>query len=218
VTDKKIATSYLVKRFMEGVPLTGLGRHLAWTSQVPARWMCRLGLELPETQAEARRAHVLDVVQQFDFSTTLAEGLLTKADRAGMGAALELRAPFLDTGVSEFAQGLPPGERVNGLTTKVFLKRFARRYLSPSVIHQRKRGLSVPLAPWLRGPLRDWALALLVSPKLETAGINPAAAAALFAEHEARKSDLARAAWTILVLSIWLDRLAEIRRMRKGAA
>lgn len=218
VTDKKVATSYLVKRFIEGVPLTGLRRHLAWTSQVPARWLDRLGLSTSDTQADAHPAHVLDVVQQFDFSTTLAEGLLTKADRAGMGAALELRAPFLDAGVLEFAQGLPPGERVHGLTTKVFLKRFARRYLPTSVIHRRKRGLSVPLASWLRGPLREWARALLASPALAAAGLDPAAAVALLDDHDARKSDLARAAWTILVLSIWLDRLAEVRRLRKGAA
>ena len=85
-------------------------------------------------------------MQQSDFETTLAEGLLTKADRAGMGCALELRAPFLDVGVMEFAASLPPAERVSGLTTKTFLKRYARRYLPDSLIDRRKRGLSVPLA------------------------------------------------------------------------
>jgi len=52
--------------------------------------------------------NILDVVQQNDCETTLAEGLLTKADRAGMGCALELRAPFLDVGVMEFAATLAP--------------------------------------------------------------------------------------------------------------
>src|SRR5262249_49492463 len=87
----------------------------------------------------------LDQVQRFDLEILLAEGLMTKADRAGMHSALELRAPFLDVRVMEFAATLPVRERARGFQTKVFLKRFAARYLSADVVHRKKRGLSVPL-------------------------------------------------------------------------
>ena len=70
----------------------------------------------------------------------------------------------------------------------------------------------MPLAAWLRGPLQDWTRSLLASPRLETAGIDPRAAIAILDEHCARKADRARAVWTIVVLSVWLDWLAEIRR------
>jgi asparagine synthase (glutamine-hydrolysing) len=166
----------------------------------------------PPLPAGAGDGDILDVVQRSDFETTLAEGLLTKADRAGMGCALELRAPFLDVDVMKFAAGLPPSERVRGFTTKVFLKRYARRYLPKSLIERRKRGLSVPLASWLRGPLHDWTRALLESPRLASAGIDARAASAILDEHRARTADRARAVWTIVVLSVWLDWLAEIRR------
>jgi asparagine synthase (glutamine-hydrolysing) len=129
-----------------------------------------------------------------------------------MLSALELRAPFLDVDVMNFAAGLPPAERVSGLTTKAFLKRYARRYVPASLVDRRKRGLSVPLAAWLRGPLHDWTRALLSSPRLESAGIDARAAIAILDEHRARKADRARAVWTIVVLSVWLDWLAEIRR------
>ena len=151
-------------------------------------------------------------MQQSDFETTLAEGLLTKADRAGMGCALELRAPFLDVGVMEFAAKLPPEERVHRLKTKAFLKRYARRYLPGSLIDRRKRGLSVPLASWLRGPLYDWTHDLLASPLLATVGVDSAAAIAILDEHRARKADRARAIWTIVVLSVWLNWLADVRK------
>jgi asparagine synthase (glutamine-hydrolysing) len=218
VTDRKVAASYLLKRFVEADGLTGLRRHRAWTSQVPACWLEAMGVAPAAGGDAAEPGHLLDIVQRHDFSTTLAEGLLTKADRAGMGAALELRAPFLDAGVLDFARGLPPHERVHGLTSKVFLKRFARRYLPASLIRRKKRGLSVPLSAWLRGPLRDWTRGLLSSPKLATVGIDPAGAIALFEDHCARRSDLARPAWTIAVLSIWLNQLEETRRNRKGAS
>ncbi len=70
----------------------------------------------------------------------------------------------------------------------------------------------MPLAAWLRGPLHDWTRALLGSPRLASAGIDSRAALAILDEHRARKADRARAVWTLVVLSAWLDWLAEIRR------
>jgi asparagine synthase (glutamine-hydrolysing) len=213
VSDKKVTISYLLKRFVEGDEFAGLGRHLVWTSQIPPPLLTALGVASQSPISERETAgHILDVVQQSDFETTLAEGLLTKADRAGMGCALELRAPFLDVGVMEFAAGLPPDERVHRVTTKTFLKRYARRYLPGSLIDRRKRGLSVPLASWLRGPLYDWTRDLLASPRLSSVGVDSSAALAILDEHRARKADRARAVWTIVVLSVWLNWLAEVRK------
>ena len=219
VSDKKVTISYLLKRFIEGNEFSGLSRHLVWTSQIPPPLLTALGVaNLAPTSEPATGAHILDVVQQCDFETTLAEGLLTKADRAGMGCALELRAPFLDVGVMEFAAKLPPDARVRRLTTKAFLKRYARRYLPGSLIDRRKRGLSVPLASWLRDPLYDWARGLLASPRLAGVGVDSAAAVAILDEHRARRADRARAIWTILVLSVWLDWLADVRTPIAGRA
>jgi len=148
---------------------------------------------------------VLDRVQQHDLETSLAEGLLTKADRASMHFALELRAPFLDRDVMELAAHLRDEQRVRGFATKVFLKRYASRYLPRWVVHRRKRGLSVPLASWLRGPLRGWAEERLTSGRLDAAGIDEKAAGALFGEHLRRERDHARALWTLVVLAEWLD-------------
>jgi len=219
VSDRKVTTSYLLKRFIEGDGFTGLARHLVWTSQIPPRLLEALGVAAETASPESASGRsILDVLQQNDCETTLAEGLLTKADRAGMGCALELRAPFLDVGVMEFAATLPPAARVSGLTTKTFLKRYARRYLPGSLITRRKRGLSVPLASWLRGPLYDWTRGLLTSARLGSAGIDARAAVAILDEHRARRADRARAVWTIAVLSVWLDWLAEVRRPLKEAS
>ncbi|HEX4825946.1 MAG TPA: asparagine synthase (glutamine-hydrolyzing) [Candidatus Polarisedimenticolaceae bacterium] len=210
VSDKKITVSYLLKRFVEGDAYSGLARHLVWTSQIAPHLLRSLGVP-PEPAIGDGGGDILDVVQCSDFETTLAEGLLTKADRAGMGCALELRAPFLDLDVLRFASALPATDRVRGFTTKVFLKRFARRYLPVSLIERRKRGLSVPLASWLRGPLYDWTRERLASSRLEAVGLDSRAAVAILDEHRARKADRARAIWTIVVLSVWLEWLAGVR-------
>jgi asparagine synthase (glutamine-hydrolysing) len=122
-----------------------------------------------------------------------------------MRYAIELRAPYLDVDVMEFAARLPAKERVRGFETKVFLKRFAERYLPKSTVHRRKRGLSVPLARWLRDPLYDWARARLGAEWLEVAGVRPGAALELLEEHRQRRADFSRALWTLIVLSEWIE-------------
>jgi asparagine synthase (glutamine-hydrolysing) len=230
-SDKKVTLSFLLKRFVAGEGLEGLQRHLLWTSNIAPETLARLGFPAPAAAAPpvadgggwdaAPAGSVLDRVQQHDLETSLAEGLLTKADRASMHFALELRAPFLDRDVMELAARLRDEQRVRGLATKVFLKRYASRYLPRWVVHRRKRGLSVPLASWLRGPLRGWAEERLTSGRLDAAGIDEQAAGALLGEHLRRERDHARALWTLVVLAEWLDwaaGLATIAEPRLAAA
>ena len=208
-SEKKVTISFLLKRFVQGADLDGRARHCLWASNIAPALLKRLGVAPAEVESEeAAEGYLLDQVQRWDLETTLAEGLLTKADRSSMSSALELRAPFLDEGVMAFAESLPLAARVRGLTTKVFLKRYALRYLPKEIVHRRKRGLSVPVGRWLRGPLRDWAGAALASGRLERVGISSIAAQSLLTEHCERRADHARALWTLLVLSEWLDWLA----------
>ena len=212
-SERKVAVSYLLKRFVDGADLDGMERHRLWTSQIPPVLLRRLGVEIdeaPRARSAAGeecggKALLLDLVQQHDLETTLAEGLLTKADRAGMGSGLELRAPFLDRGVMEFAATLPAESRVRGFRTKVFLKEYALRYLPARIVHRRKRGLSVPLAGWLRGPLNEWARSRLDSQHLAASGIDTRAAIAILREHCEARADHARALWTLIVLSEWRE-------------
>jgi asparagine synthase (glutamine-hydrolysing) len=202
-SDKKVTLSFLLKKFVAGAEMDGLERHALWVSALPPDLIRRLGPEPPAPDAE-RRESILDTVQLYDLEHSLAEGLLTKADRASMTSAVELRAPFLDRAVMEFAATLPESERVRGVTTKAFLKRFALRYLPRNVVHRKKRGLSVPLARWLREDLHDWAAERLGDPGLAATGIRPEAALALLQEHVERRADHARAIWALAVLAEWL--------------
>jgi asparagine synthase (glutamine-hydrolysing) len=213
VSDKKVTISFLLKRFVQGSELDGVSRHQLWTSVIPPALLQRLGIEQTAAHHEKRQDCVLlDAVQEMDLETLLAEGLLTEKDRGSMSSALELRSPFLDKDVMEFAATLPVKERVRGLTTKVFLKRYALRYLPESIVNRKKRGLSVPLASWLHGPLYEYALLRLRSPLLAEVGIRPEAALELLEEHRQRVADHARSLWTIIVLSEWLDWAEEALR------
>ena len=209
-SDKKVTIAFLLKRFILGDELDFLGRHILWTSSISPTILKRLGVTPPlMTHSIYSSTEMLNRLQQHDLETSLAEGLLTKADRASMKSALELRAPFLDQEVMEFAATLPENERVQQIKTKVFLKEYALRYLPKEIVYRKKRGLSVPLSSWLREPLYDWAKAKLTSPLLERVGVNPLVAIQLLQEHTQRKADHARPIWTLCVLSEWLEWVSE---------
>jgi len=87
-----------------------------------------------------------------DFKTTLVDDYLVKVDRASMLASLEVRAPFLDRGVIEFAFGrVPDALRANATERKILLRRLAQRLLPPGFDFNRKQGFTMPLAAWFRG-------------------------------------------------------------------
>jgi asparagine synthase (glutamine-hydrolysing) len=205
-TERKVTISFLLKRFVSGMELDGLARHQSWISNIPPPLLQRLtGEPAGFVNPELEEGCLLDRLQQWDLENTLAEGLLTKADRSSMSSSLELRAPFLDEAVMEFSKLLLPEDRVKRVQTKVFLKRYASRYLPNDIVYRRKRGLSVPIGAWLRGPLREWAEATLNDKCLERVGIRVTAVQELLAEHISNRADHARALWTLIVLSEWLD-------------
>jgi asparagine synthase (glutamine-hydrolysing) len=209
VSEKKMTVSYLLKRFVQGAKLDGMTRHELWMSNIPPAVLTRLGISSLDSRANSNgEGLLLDRVQRWDLENSLAEGLLTKADRASMTSALELRAPFLDESVMAFAASLPVADRVRNFSTKIFLKNYALRYLPKSIVHRRKRGLSVPIGRWLRGPLREWAAAALGNGRLEQIGVRPAVALELLSEHCRKEADHARSLWTLIVLSVWLDWVA----------
>ncbi|MBU1109686.1 MAG: asparagine synthase (glutamine-hydrolyzing) [Candidatus Riflebacteria bacterium] len=109
-----------------------------------------------------RTVHNDDLIERYtrtDFSNYMAEDILVKVDRASMLNSIELRAPFLDYRMIEFAYGkLPSSLKANSQQKKIFLKRVAKRLLPEKLDIQRKQGFSIPLQQWLQKP--EWNTAI----------------------------------------------------------
>ena len=103
------------------------------------------------------RGEFLDRVIRTDFRTYLPEDILVKVDRAAMRNSLEVRAPFLDAEMLEFAWGkVPVRLKGAGDARKILPKALASKLLPAAFDRQRKQGFTIPLASWLRqGPFRD---------------------------------------------------------------
>jgi asparagine synthase (glutamine-hydrolysing) len=98
-----------------------------------------------------------------DLKTWLPDDLLTKADRMTMAHSLELRVPFLDHHLVEFAARLPRHLKIRGNTTKYLLKRWAERLLPREIVHRTKKGFPVPTRSWFRGDLQGFAREVLLA-------------------------------------------------------
>jgi asparagine synthase (glutamine-hydrolysing) len=108
---------------------------------------------------------LLDQMQYLDTKTSLADDLLVKADRITMGNSLELRVPFLDHVLLEFAASLPPAFKVNGLKTKRILKEAFGNKIPKEILERKKVGFPIPIARWVQTELRGQVHEVLLSQK-----------------------------------------------------
>jgi asparagine synthase (glutamine-hydrolysing) len=148
-------------------------------------------------------------MQLFDTATYLPDDILQKVDRASMAVSLEVRPPLLDHRVVEFAWRLPRHLRVRASESKWLLRRVLDRYVPRELVERPKMGFGVPLASWLRGPLRDWAEDLLDPQKLGGGYLDVKAVRALWSDHVDGGRNWAYALWTILMFEAWRRRWAD---------
>lgn len=143
-------------------------------------------------------------MRRWDLGQYLPDDLLVKVDRAAMSAGLESRAPFLDHRVVELALALPEHVLVRGGTGKWLLRQVLDRYVPRALIERPKAGFEVPLAEWLRGPLRPWAESLLERASVARAGLlDPLVVERAWREHLDGSFDRAQLLWNALMLQAW---------------
>lgn len=161
----------------------------------------------PPGRLEGARA-LLDECMLWDGLRYLPDDNLVKVDRASMAVALEMRVPLLDRRVVEYAWHLPLSMKVRDGRSKWILRRLLDRYVPPVLMDRPKSGFSVPVDDWLRGPLRDWADALLVPERLAGEGLLDAdAISRRWREHLGGRRNHGLALWTVLMFEAWYEAL-----------
>jgi len=226
VKTKNLSLDFKAMRFVTGAKFDEVARHHVWFGSFTPDEQEQLlsSAALSETDgdiyAQARRmaeecdgSDIVARMQSLDTRLYLAEDILTKVDRASMAVSLEVRAPFLDPRVAEFAASLPSSYKLRGHKTKYILKKAVAGMLPGFVTRRGKKGFGVPVAEWLKFKLKPLARDLLSPERVRRAGVfNPEYVSRLQDEHERGVANHRKLLWTLLMFELWHESFIETPR------
>lgn len=170
----------------------------------PERSRYRLGV-FRELYARAQGFPELNQMLSVDLQTWLPNDLLVKADKMTMAASIELRVPFLDHFVVEFAGSLPCSLKIRDGQSKYLLKELMRKRLPAEILGARKRGFPIPLCQWLRGELFPVAQSWLLDSPLLSEFLVRQEMEKLLELHYSGRADLNNEIYGLATLAVWHD-------------
>jgi asparagine synthase (glutamine-hydrolysing) len=216
VSDDKISLEYKLKRWIEGSWLDPDEAHFFWNGTFSRQQRDRIcdghagepgGLKGLVDQIGLKKAGTVERYLAVDQQYYLPDDILYKTDRMSMAHSLEVRPPFLDHRIVEFAAGLPARFKIHGLKQKYILRELMRGKLPPSVLDRKKTGFDIPTHDWFRGPLRRLLLDTLTPEAIRATGIFDARAIGeLVADHMERRINIGYHLWGLLTLFLWMNR------------
>jgi asparagine synthase (glutamine-hydrolysing) len=187
--------------------LDDLFRSVTSTHQDPAGLTRQKSHEPDHLLALLRELPPLDAASRMmlaDTLTYLPDDILTKVDRCSMAVGLESRVPLLDHRLVEFAWQLPMHMKIREGRSKWILRQVLGRYVPPALFERPKTGFDLPIAQWLRGPLREWAIDTLAPESLRRAGLfDPPQVRRLLDAHLSGRSNNRDILWALLMFETW---------------
>ncbi len=181
VSDEKIGLEYKIKRFLGGSLLLADEAHFYWNGTFSQSEQRELGLKSATESLEGlvrgtprptlAAVEILNRYLFVDQHYYLPDDILYKCDRMSMAHSLEVRPPFLDHRLVDFAARLPAQLKIKGKTTKRVLRELVSKKLPAEIMNRPKEGLDIPAHEWLRGPLRPLVMETLGAESVKHVGL-----------------------------------------------
>jgi asparagine synthase (glutamine-hydrolysing) len=216
VSDEKISFEYKVKRFLEGCLMPADRAHVHWNGTFSDAQKNSLLCSAPQGALDRTLQKLREVslgrddltpYLWFDQKYFLPDDILTKVDRMSMAHAVEVRPPFLDHRIVEFAASLAPSLKIRGSSQKFILKELMRGKLPSTVLRRKKIGFDIPAHEWLRGPLRSLLLDTLGTGGSNHSGLFRRSGVDDYVrQHLERRANLGYHLWGLMILFLWMRR------------
>ena len=216
VSDDKISLEYKLKRWIEGSALHPDEAHFYWNGTFSPAQLGRLlrhgrpspaGLRNLVDELESCPRGVTARYLTVDQNYYLPDDILYKTDRMSMAHSIEVRPPFLDSRIVDFAASLPARFKIRGLRQKYILRELMRGKLPESVLHRKKTGFDIPAHDWFRGSLRSLLLETLSRDAVDATGIfNWPVIESLVRDHLERRINVGYHLWGLVTLFLWMKR------------
>ena len=215
-SDEKIGLEYKAKRFLEGSLLKPAYAHVFWNGSLnerdkrslyPAEGYPNPGELMNTMPTEAHMQGDLNRFMFLDQRYYLADDILVKCDRMSMAHSLEVRPPFLDHRIVQFAATLPEDFKIRGNTLKFILRDLMQNKLPQSVLTRPKEGFDIPAHRWFRTSLRGLMEEVLSPEAVRATGLfNVDAVERLKRDHLKRRANYGYALWGLVTLFLWIKR------------
>ena len=217
-TDGPRNKGRVAREFAKGATLSPLERYTRWATKVKreTRDMLYYEPELSRYQNVPDEREITELFNSQENATELSRllyigtknelpgDMLRKVDRMSMANSLEVRSPFLDHTLFEYAATLHDDAKLNNHTTKHSLRHIAKQLLPEEVVDRQKQGFSVPLDRWLREDLRDYMLDILCDSRTESRCIfDNISVRTLIEEHFDERVSRGRELWTLMTIEMW---------------
>ena len=136
--------------------------------------------------------------------------ILVKLDRSAMATSLETRIPFLDKRIAEIAWMMPIDLKIKKINNKKFgkwcMRKILSKYIPSDLINRKKQGFTMPIGPWIRGPLKSWTKDLLSYETIKDQGlIDPKIVENILKNHLECKQDNSARLWNLLMWQAWIN-------------
>jgi asparagine synthase (glutamine-hydrolysing) len=219
VSTSNLSFDYKAKRFVAASKYDAVTRHHSWfgsfsidqqnellTKDVLANTSGDIYKGAKDLLAITDAPTEIERMQFLDMNFYMAEDILTKVDRASMAVSLEVRAPFLDPRVAQFAASLPLEYKLKGYKGKYILKKAVEPLLPKNILQRPKKGFGIPIAEWLKNRLNPLMRDLLAPGRLKNQGLfDEKFVQKLIREHETGAASHHKQLWTLLVFQSWFD-------------
>jgi asparagine synthase (glutamine-hydrolysing) len=214
VSEDKISLEYMIKRFLEGSFLSPLQAHCYWNgafSEAEKQALCAFDRQpvwnLETLRDDRQFLRELNGFLWFDQKYYLPDDILAKVDRMSMAHSLEVRPPFLDHKVVEFAGSLPEQFKIQGRQQKYLLKLLMRNKLPAEVLERPKMGFDIPAHDWLRRELKQLLLEVTRPAVLARTGLfRPDVLHRWMQDHFERRRNIGFHLWGLVILLLWMEK------------